>query len=186
MDPMLARLAVFVALLAGSGRALLLWRATVRMDAVNAATVLVFGEGREAGLSSLMRGAGRAPYLDAATLIADAARRLATEEGSPEPSPRALRNELRREASRAVIVANQRLRRHAWLDGVTVVALGLAGAASAIGGSASLREVLAVIAGTLLWLANLLALRSLTVRMSVAASALAESLAEVILERRHG
>lgn len=165
-----ASLAVFSSLLAGSVRALLLWRASTSVEVVNVAVLSALAQGRGQDLDGLLRGAGSGLYLDVARAIGRAALEL---QGTADHQ--APRQHLERSARAALIAAGQRLRRHAWLDFVALAALVYAGIDAAIYGRATPFKAVALLAATLLWLANLRSARAIATRSYAGASALVDS-----------
>ena len=137
--------AVFSSLLAGSVHGVLLWRASIGVDVVNVVVLSALAEGRGRELGSLLRGSGSAPYLDVARAIGESALELPA--GATQ---RELRKPLEHVARVAVMAAGQRLRRHAWLDFVSLAALAYAGIDAAIYGRATPFKAVALLAATLL------------------------------------
>jgi hypothetical protein len=162
--------ALFSSLLAGSIRALLLWRASTSVEVVNVAVLSALAQGRGQELDGLLRGAGSGLYLDVARAIGRAALELHATADQQAP-----RQHLERGARAALIVAGQRLRRHAWLDFVSLAALVYAGIDAAIYGRATPFKAVALLAATLLWLANLRSARAIATRSYAGASALVET-----------
>jgi len=109
---------------------------------------------------------GPSPYFELARAIAQAFEKLATNDA------RAARRELEREAMIALSVANRALRRFAWLDALALAAIVLAGVSAATDRRVNLVLALEVFAATLLWLANVRAMRSIATRMYAGATAL--------------
>lgn len=179
---MYTTLALTIALLAGSSRALLLWRYTVKVELVNVAVVTAFGENRDHQIPALLEGIGSAPYLELACVLGKAAARLVAVEGAEGASARELREQLGRESGRALVAASGRLRKSAWLDAVTVMANAWVGIGAVAGDAPSGRTVLALVAATLLWVANVYTARSLATRMYAGATALVDSFVEILLE----
>ena len=163
--------AVFSSLLAGSVHGVLLWRASIGVDVVNVVVLSALAEGRGRELGSLLRGSGSAPYLDVARAIGESALELPA--GATQ---RELRKPLEHVARVAVMAAGQRLRRHAWLDFVSLAALAYAGIDAAIYGRATPFKAVALLAATLLWLANLSSARSIATRTYAGATALVDNL----------
>jgi hypothetical protein len=158
--------AVGLAFLFGSIRAIELWRSAPRVDIVNVAVVSALAEGRGRDLERLLASVGSAPYFALARTVAGAFEKLETRD------PRAARTELEREMLIALATANRALRRFAWLDAFAVAAIGVAGVGVVVDGHATPVLVLEVFAATLLWLANLRAMRSIATRMYAGGSAL--------------
>jgi hypothetical protein len=165
--------AVFLALLVGSIRALLLWRASSGVEVVNIAVLSALAEGRGPDLEGLLRGSGSGLYLDVAGAIGRTA--LALRRAGAEQD---VRQRLQHAARTAVMAAGQRLRRHAWLDVSSLAALVYAGIDAAVYGAATPFKAVALVAATLLWFANLQSARSIATRCYAGASALVESLVE--------
>ncbi len=163
--------AVVLALLAGTVRALVLWRATIGVEVVNVVVLNALGEGRGRDLPALLRGSGSAPYLDVAGAIA--ASLLALRSSSPEQD---LPRRLRHDAQAAVMAASRRLKRHAWLDYLALAGIAFAAVDAAVSGKASGFETGGVIAATVLWLANVRGASSIATRIYAGASALVDSL----------
>jgi hypothetical protein len=163
--------AVVLALVAGSFRALMLWRASVAVDVVNVVVVNALAEGR---------GSGSAPYLDVAAAIGDAALGLSAQTSSEA----ATRERLQHEARMAVSAASRRLLRHAWLDTLSLVAIAFAGLSAIMSAKAPAVESVGLAAATLLWLANVRGARSIGTRVYSGATALVASLLEILERRR--
>lgn len=172
--------AVVCALIAGSVRALLLWRATIAVDVVNVVVLKALAEGRGKDLPELLRGSGSAPYLDVAAAVG----RAALELSAAASSEKASRERLEHEARVAVSAASARLRRHAWLDALSLCAIAFAGLFAVMNASASPVETGGLIAATLLWLANVRGARSIGTRVYSGATALVDSVLEGLDERR--
>lgn len=182
---------LFSSFLAGSVRALLLWRASTSVEVVNVVVLSVLAEGRGKDLQGVLRGSGSAAYLDVAAAIgrsalelrADAEARAAMEAGaSAEPEARAEaaterdpRQRLQHAAQAAILTAGKRLRRHAWLDSVVLATLAYAGIEAAMSASATSFEAVSLVAATLLWVANVLGARNIATRIYAGASALVDS-----------
>jgi len=162
--------AVVSALLAGTVRALLLWRASIRVEVVNVVVLSALAEGRGRELESLLRGSGSALYLDVAGAIGRAA--LELRQGGAEESPRQW---LQRAAQAGVFSAGRRLRRHAWLDLVSLAAIAYGGLGALASASATPFKAVALLSATLLWLANLRMARSIATRIYAGASSLVDS-----------
>jgi hypothetical protein len=164
--------AVVIALLAGTVRALLLWRASIGVEVVNVVVLNALAEGRMADLPALLRGSGSAPYLEVAGAIGQAALKLHGS-GSGE---RDMNQQLRHDAQRAVFMASRRLQRHAWLNHVSLAGIAFAGIDAAVNGTATSFKALGLLAATLLWLSNLRGARSIATRAYAGASALVDGL----------
>lgn len=165
--------AVFASLLAGSIRALLLWRATIGVEVVNVAVLSALAEGRGRDLEGLLRGSGSALYLDVAGAIGRTAVELRAARIEQDRGQR-----LQHAARAAIIVAGQRLRRYAWLDFVSLAALVYAGIDAAVYGRATSFKAVALLAATLLWLANLRSARTIATRCYAGASSLVDSVVQ--------
>jgi hypothetical protein len=164
--------AVVLALLAGTLRALSLWRAASRVEVVNVVVLNALAQGRGHQLETLLRGSGSGPYLAVAGAIGRAA--LELRESAPlEQSPR---QALQHAARAALFDAGRRLRRHAWLDFVSLAAIAYAGIDAITRASATPFKAVALLAATLLWLANLRTARSIATHSYAGAGALVDSL----------
>jgi ElaB/YqjD/DUF883 family membrane-anchored ribosome-binding protein len=164
--------AVVVAFLAGSVRALLLWRASTSVEVVNVVVLETLAEGHGASLEKLLRGSGSALYLEVATAIGRAALSLPTSNGESRDA----RKELQHVAREAIQNAAMRVRRSAWLDVIALAAIGYAGVDAATRSSATPFKAVAMAAATLLWFANLQTARHIATRVYAGANALIESL----------
>lgn len=173
-----ATYAVVAALLAGTARALTLWRASIGVEVVNVTVLNALAEGRGGQLHQLLRGSGSAPYLE----VAGAIGRALLELRGGGSDQRELRERLRRQATAAVVAANRRLRRHAWLDAVTLAAIVFAGLTAVVNGRAPGAETAGLVAASLLWLWNARAARSIATRIYAGAEALVDSLAAALDE----
>lgn len=161
------------ALLAGSVRAVQLWRtSTPRPDVVNTAIFAALGEGKVAELTRGLRGSGSGAYLEVARRICEPVDKL-TSENTDE-----LRATLDRDAQRALLHGIRHLQRWAWLDWVALLGILIAGVGAAIDGSPSGVLALEVFAATLLWLANSYGARSAATRWFAGATALVDGLLE--------
>jgi hypothetical protein len=158
--------------------ALLLWRASIRVDVVNVAVQAALSEGRAAAIPALLSSSGRAPYLDVAGAVA----RAVVELRPRGLNNRELRKDLRHVADVAVAGASHRIRRHAWLDLVSLAAIAFAGIDAAVGLKATEIEVLGLFAATLLWIANVRAARTILTRNYAGALALIDGVAEGLSE----
>jgi len=87
-----------------------------------------------------------------------------------------VRKRLEHDMMRALAVANQSLRRFAWLDSFALVAIAFAGISAVLDGKATPNLALELLAATLLWLANVRARRSVATRMYAGATALVDGL----------
>ena len=165
-----ASYAVFLALLAGSVHAAILWRASARVDVVNTVVLGALAEGRGPDLPALLHGAGAGAYLEVARAIG----RSALEHQALTDRER--RDRLRRDAEAALIVASRRVARHGWLDIVTLTAVAFAGIGALVDGRATVPTALGLAAATLLWLANVRGARSIVTRLHAGADALVDGL----------
>ncbi len=173
--------AILGALSAGSLRALLLWRAGPRVAVVNTVVLTTLGEGRSSDIPGLLAATGRTPYHRVASELGQLAVRLAGH-GGAGVEPASLREMLHHEAARALSRAHRELNRSGWLDGVAFAAIVTAGLGAAVYGTDSAKLVLAMLAATLLWFANVLTARSTARSMYAGAMALADSLWEALME----
>jgi hypothetical protein len=171
--------ATVTALVAGSIRALLLWRASVAVDVVNVVVLNALAEGRGKSLREVLRGSGSAPYLDVAAAVGQAALDLS----AGASSDNTIRERLEHEARVAVHVASRRLFRHAWLDALSLVAIAFAGVNAVMSSRTSGVESVGLIAATLLWVSNVRAARSIGTRVYSGATALVDSLLESSVQR---
>lgn len=165
--------AVVLALLAGTVRALVLWRAAIGVDVVNVVVLQTLAEGHGGNLEKVLRGSGSALYLAVAGAIGRAALELQARGSEPLDT----RQQLEQAAQRAILQAGSRLRKTAWLDVVALAGIGYAGIDAFTRHSASPFNPVALVAATLLWLANLRSARHIATRTYAGASALIESLA---------
>lgn len=164
--------AVGLALAAGTLRAVQLWRASTRVDAVNSVVLASLAEGRGADLSGILARAGSGLYLDIAARICEPLDKLT--EGTDDE----LRRRLDRDARAAASHALKRLRRWAWLDHVALLGILFTGLGAATGQTPTLVLTAEVLAATLLWLSNLHGARSTATRSLAGAMALVDSLVE--------
>ncbi len=175
-------IAVVVAFLSASLRALELWRANARVDVINAVVVTMFGEGRAADVAQVLRVGGRAPYVRLAESLCEVARPWSDEPGFSAAGQREVRQRLEAHVARALVIAHRSLRRNGWLDIVTLAAIVVAGVGSAMTGATTGKLVLMQLAATQLWLANVLTVRSISARMVAGAMTLAEGLTDVLVQ----
>src|SRR5262245_17681577 len=141
-----ATYAVVFALFAGTVRALMLWRSAIAVEVVNVAVLGALAEGRGAGLRAMLHDSGSAPYLDVAAAIGQSLLELRSSDATAPD----LGKRLRRDADVAVIAAVRQLKRHAWLDHLSLAAIVLAGIEAAVRNHASHFDVLGMAAATLL------------------------------------
>ena len=160
-----------VALLFGSIRAIELLRSAPKVDVVNVVVLSALAEGRGRDLAELLGNVGRSPYFDVARALAEPLEKL-TDDGDD----RALRKRLEREMLIALATANRALRRFAWLDSLTLVAIAFAGISAAVDRHATLVLALELFAATLLWLSNVRGTRSIATRLYAGATALVDGL----------
>lgn len=164
--------AVGIALLLGSIRALGLWRFAARADVVNVVVMTTLAQGRGKDLGAVLDRSGSGLYLEVARAVAEPADKLLDGE------PAELRARLERDARIALSQLNRKLRRHAWLDALSVVAIGLAGVTALVGERPSLVTTLGLVAASLLWLSNVRGARSTATQAYAAALALVDGLLE--------
>ncbi len=169
-----ASYATVLALLAGTGRAVMLWRASIGVEVVNVAVLGAVAEGRGRDLPALLRGSGSAPYLDVAGAIAASLLALRSDPSPIEDLPKRLRHD----AQVAIMAAGRRLKRHAWLDYLTLGAVAFVGIDATVHATATAFKMAGLIAASLLWLANVQGARSIATRTYAGASALVDSLLE--------
>lgn len=162
--------AVLAALGFGSLRALELWRLSCKVDVVNVAVLGTVAQSRAEELSNVLKHAGSGLYLEVARAIAES-----TEKHQPD-SAAELKSRLERDALRAVSAAHGRLKRHAWLDALTIVLIGLSGISAAMGPQPSASSALGLVAATLLWWSNARGARSIATQIFSGAMALVEGL----------
>lgn len=151
-----ANWAIATALLLGSLRALGLWRAHARVDAVNAVVLSMLGQGRAEGLSAVLRNSGSGLYLTIAEQLTHPLEKFG------EADEQALRQRLERDARMALAAAGSRIRRFAWLDVLVLVAIVYSGISGLLVGLGSWVSSLGLLAATLLWWANVRAARRQT------------------------
>jgi hypothetical protein len=163
--------AVVAALLAGTVRALLLWRASIRVEVVNIVVLKALAEGRGRELESILRGSGSALYLEVAGAIGRAALELQGATAA-EQDPRKW---LQHAAQAGIFSAGRRLRRHAWLDFLSLASIAYSGVGALASASATPFKAVALLAATLLWLANMRTARSIAMHCYAGASALIDS-----------
>ena len=161
------------ALLAGSVRAVQIWRAAApRPDVVNTAIFAALGEHRVKDLTGVLSGSGSGVYLDVARRICEPVAKLAAQ------STDELRTTLDRDAQRALLYGIGRVQRWAWLDWVALIGILLAGTGAALEGAPSGVLALEVLTATLLWLSNLYGARSTATRLFAGSTALVDGLVE--------
>jgi ABC-type multidrug transport system fused ATPase/permease subunit len=177
--------AIVVALVAGSIRALMLWRASIAVDVVNVVVLSALAEGRGEKLRDLLRGSGSAPYLEVAATVGNAALDLSSA-AMGENTENRFRERLEHEARVAVAAANRRLLRNAWLDALSLIAIVFAGLNAVMNARASGVATVGLIAATLLWFSNVRGARSIGTRVYSGATALVASLLESLAAPRRG
>jgi hypothetical protein len=162
--------AVIVSLVSGGIRAAQLFRASGKVDAVNAVVLATLANGRGRELSAVLSGSGSALYLTVARAISvPLDKLLASDE-------REARRRLEGDAQIALMAANRALGRFAWLDFISLGAIVLAGVSAVTAESPSAMQALGLIAASLLWLSNLYGARSIATRMFAGAMALVDGL----------
>jgi len=162
--------AVVVALVASSLRAALLFRASIKVEAVNAVVLATLANGRGHELPDVLSSSGTAPYLPVARSISLPLEKLLVAD------EREVRERLERDARIALTTATRRLNRFAWLDAASLAAIILAGAGAVTGDSVSAMLALGLVAATLLWLSNVYGARNVATRMFAGAMALVDGL----------
>jgi hypothetical protein len=165
--------AVLAAVGFGSVRAFELWRASCKVDVVNVAVLGTLAHDRGGELSNVLKRAGSGLYLEVARAIAEPTDKLRIENEAE------LKGRLERDALRAVSTAHGRLKRHAWLDALTIVLVGLSGVSALVGPPPSAGSALGLIAATLLWWSNARGSRSIATQIFSGAMALVDSLVAV-------
>jgi hypothetical protein len=161
---------VVVSLLSGSIRAAHLFRASGKVDVVNAVVLTTLANGRGQELPNLLSSSGSALYLTVARSISLPLDKLLVSD------EREARQRLERDAQIAVMTANRSLNRFAWLDFVSLATIMLAGLGAATATSHSAILALGLVAATLLWLSNIRGARSIATRMFAGAMALVDGL----------
>ncbi len=178
---------IAAAFVLGALRAVELRRIGGRIEVINVVVVSAFANRQAEQIPELLRASGPSIYLSVASAITDATLKFRTHRRADESSTvRSRRDALveyvERDARAALILATRRLRKHSWLDTVTILALGYAGIQVAIYGEASAMLALGMVSGTLLWLSNVLGVRHLARRFAIGAAALIESLHQTLEE----
>jgi hypothetical protein len=166
--------ALGAAFIFGSIRALQLWRAQTRVEVVNVVVLSALGEGRGADIPGVLRSSGSALYLEVACRLVEP---LASLDEADEAE---VKNRLEREAVKALTVVNRRISGLWWLDTLSLIAIAFAGFSAFSGERPSLVQTLALLAATLLWLANVRGARSLSTRMYAGATALVEGIVKIL------
>jgi hypothetical protein len=161
---------VVVSLLAASLSAALLFRASSKVEAVNAVVLTTLASGRGRELPDVLASSGSALYLIVARAISLPLEKLSASDG------RELRERLERDARIGFMTATRALRRFAWLDAASIVAILLSGASAVTGNPPSAMLTLGLVAATLLWLSNVYRARNLATRMFAGAMALVDGL----------
>ena len=186
MNP--SEISVVVALLAGSLRALNIWRAATKVEVINVAVMSTLAQGRSGELKGLLHSVGPGAYQGVALAVTESFLQLLTEHRSGDPqtplSVRDAREVLEREATRAVIAGVRRSTRDTGLDAVVLLGLVFAGVSAAVGDHASGPVALGLVATTLLWISNVWGARNNATRMYAGAMALADDLARGLDELR--
>jgi hypothetical protein len=164
--------AVVVAFVAGTVRALLLWRSSTSVEVVNVVVIETLAGGHGASLEKLLRGSGSALYLE----VAGALGRAAFELRAGGRESRDARQQLEHVARGAIQKAGTQLRRSAWLDALALASACYAGIDAVTRTSATPFKAVALAAATLLWLANVQSARHIATRVYAGANALIEGL----------
>lgn len=164
------RAAVIGALGLGSLRAVVLWRAQSKVDAVNAVVLGALSEGRAEDLTRVLDGAGSGLYLDVARAVALPVDKLREEQSDQ------LRQRLELDMRRALVIAGQRSRRLGWLDSVAMVLCAVAGVTSLVSRTPSTVTTLGLLAATLLVWSNQRGYRALLREQVLGATALVDAL----------
>lgn len=165
----LASWAVLGALVLGSLRALLLFRLSTGVEAVNAVVLATLASGRGRDLGGVLGGS--------AVLYASVARSICEPLDKLWESDRqALRRRLERDAHAAIVGAQRALGRFAWLDALSLAAIVLAGVSALTGVVPTAKVAVGLLAATLLWLSNLYGARGVSRRIAAGAFALVDSL----------
>ena len=162
--------AVVISLVAGSIRAAQLFRASGKVDVVNAVVLTTLANGRGRELPNVLSSSGSALYLAVARSISVPLDKLLV---SDEVEAR---RQLERDAQIALMTANRTLARFASLDFISLAAIMLAGVGAATAESHSAILALGLVAATLLWFSNLRGARSIATRMFAGAMALVDGL----------
>lgn len=165
-----ARAAVVAALGLGSLRALVLWRAHSKVDAVNATVLGMLAEGRAEDLERVFAGAGSGLYLDVARAIALPVDKLREDDSVQR------RQRLERDMKRALVLAAQRARRLGWLDSVGMVLSAAAAVSIVVSRAPSPVTTLGLLAATLLVWSNQRGYRALLRDQVAGATALVDAL----------
>lgn len=180
-----SEVAVVVALLAGSLRAVQVWRKAARVDVVNVVVLNTVASGKVRDLPALLRSSGQRGYSEVALAVAESAMRLVVQSQSGGDAPghdrrmptlpeaRAI---LEHEAVRAVIPAVRRTWSDTVLDAVVLLGLVFAGVNAAVGNQASVAIAAGLLAATLLWISNVSGSRANATRIYAGAMALADSM----------
>lgn len=164
------RAAVVGALGLGSLRALVLWRAQSKVDAVNAAVLGTLSEGRAEDLDRVFAGAGSGLYLDVARAVALPVDKLREGQGAE------LRQRLERDMQRALVLTGQRSRRLGWLDSVCMVLSAAAAVITVVSRAPSAITTVGLLAATLLVWSNQRGYRALLRDQVAGAAALVDAL----------
>jgi hypothetical protein len=162
--------AVVIALFCGGIRATQLFRASGKVDVINAVVLATLANGRGQELPHVLSSSGSALYLTVAHSISVPLDKLLVSDEAEA------RRQLEQDAQIALTTANRSLARFAWLDFISLGAILLAGVGAATGKSHSAMLALGLVAATLLWLSNLHSARSIATRMFAGAMALVDGL----------
>ena len=165
---------VVLALVLGSVRALGLWRAQARVDAINVAVVSTLVEGRARDLPKILGGAGTGLYPAVAQAIAEPVEKLFEGERVE------LKRRLERDARRALALAHRSLGRFAWLESLSLVAIVLAGVWAFGRQTSSFAGLVGLFAASVLWFANTRGARSIATQLVAGGMALVDTLLESV------
>ena len=172
------RAAVVVALGLGSLRALVLWRAHSKVDAVNTVVLGALSEGRAEDLARVLTGAGSGHYLEIARAVVLPVDKLRQAESGH------LRQRLERDMQRALVLAGQRSRRLGWLDSIAMLLSALAAVTTVASRAPSTITTLGLLAATLLVWSNQRGYRALVREHVAGAAALVDALVLAIEQIR--
>lgn len=162
--------AVGAALLAGSVRAVQLWRASARVDVINSVVLTTLAEDRGRALSGVLRKSGSGLYLEIARRICEPIDKLA------EGTDTDVQQRLDRDARAALSRATRRLQRLAWLDHIALLGILFTGIGAVTGEAPSTVLAVQLVAATLLWLSNMYGARTLVTSLFSGATALTDGL----------
>jgi hypothetical protein len=162
--------AVIVSLVSGSIRAAQLFRASTKVEVVNAVVLTTLASGRGSELPNVLSSSGSALYLGVARAISVPVDKLLASDDAET------RRRLERHAQIGLLAANRALKRSVWLDAVSIAAVVVAGASAATLEPPSAPTALGLVAATLLWLSNAYSARSIATRSFAGAMALVDGL----------